>query len=112
MTGITAQIRLVKQSLQNRQAGLAIALSVTSSGLAPSSEPQQSLRGDCRRGTVDRFNVVGRIGRPAIKVAEITEPRCSSIPIGDAVEGGVGNIEFAGGFSRAPLPPPCEGRGR
>ena len=79
---VGAEIRLVEERVEDRQAGLPVALAV---GDWPRlreviAEAQQSLRGDGGGGAVHGLVVVERIGRAVEIIAELRETRVRRCP--------------------------------
>ena len=62
MVGVDAQVRLVEERVEHLQPGLLVAIAVGAARRQDAREPQQPLRGDRRRGAVDRLVIVERIG--------------------------------------------------
>src|SRR5208283_5536798 len=91
MLRIRAQIRLVEQRIQNGQPGLPVGLAAFAEIMA---EPQQSLRGNRRRRTIDGLKLVERLGRAIKIVAELGQQWRARVPIRDAVGRRVLDVEI------------------
>ena len=64
MSDVRAQVRLVQQRAHDRQTGLPVPIACQAfpTQFQLMAEPQQTLYRNGRRGTVDRFEIIERIG--------------------------------------------------
>ena len=86
----------IEQRLEDDEARLRVPRSVLPSRGEESAEAHQALRRDGRRGAVNGFVVVERIGRAAAPVAERGEAGSAGIPVRNAVGGGTRDVVIAG----------------
>jgi len=100
MVRIGAEVGFLEESFEGGEAGLPVAVACFCIAIVLKvfSESQQALDSNGGGRAVDGFVIVVGFGGAVEVIAEMHQSRSSGIPIGNAVRGGVVDIEITGGF--------------
>ena len=93
-----AEISVGQQGAHRREAGLPIAFAGGGIGAEVATEAQQTLDANSGGGTVDRLEIIKGIRGTRAPIAESAELGRAAVPIGDPIEGGIGDVPIAGGL--------------
>src|SRR6266540_848084 len=83
-----AQVRIIKQRPNDLKSRVPVARPLLPAAAEHATQTEESLRGNCRRGTIDRLAIVERIGRRLSPVAEGVEPGSTRVPVRNPVRCG------------------------
>ncbi len=96
MLRVDAEVGVAEERAQRGEAGLEVLFALRRVLAEVTAEADEALGADGGGGAVDRLVVVVDLGVAGAPVAELVKIRRAAVPVGDAVERGVGDVPVAG----------------